>query len=67
LIQSDQRETFNVQQQENRLYYEVAAFKTMIATNDMNECHRRLMHTRTVMELINTVRIQAGIRFSADE
>jgi len=66
-IRSDQRETFNVQQQENRLYYEVAEFETMMKSNDITECHRRLMHTRIVMELINTVRIRAGIRFAADE
>lgn len=39
----------------------------MQISNDMTECPRRLMHTCTVMESINIVRIQAGIRFAADE
>lgn len=59
-------ERFNVQEQENRLYYEVYAFEMLIKNKDFDRMCQRLDTTQTRMEILTKMRLDAKIRFKAD-
>lgn len=60
-------ERFNVQDQENRLFYEVQAFEMMFKNKDVDAMCRQLDITQNSMELLTKVRLNANIRFVADQ
>jgi predicted dehydrogenase len=51
----------------HRMYDEFVAFEKIIATNDFAEMTARLVHSRLVMEIIETAKASANLVFGADE
>lgn len=48
-------------------YFEVLHFKRMMENQDWEGCCRMLDYSMEVMELVHQARLEAGIRFSADQ
>jgi predicted dehydrogenase len=59
-------ENYNVQEESNRLIYEVMTFESLIRNKNYVEMYRLLDITQHRMELMTKVRLKAGIRFDAD-
>ncbi len=60
-------ERFNVQEQENRLFYEIQAFEMMFKNKDYDAMCNHLDITQNSMELLTKVRLDANVRFEADK
>ena len=60
-------ERFNVQEQENRLFYEIQAFEMMLKNKDFEGMCKHLDITQNTMELLTKVRLEANVRFEADK
>lgn len=67
LIQGKEKETFNIQTRDNRLFYEVEAFENILAKKDHTACLHQLEATQLLMDLLTGIRKSAGVRFAADE
>lgn len=62
----DQLEEVNEQVHANRLTYELEAISDMILHEDLDQCYRLLDYSRSVMEVLDKARQDAGIVFRAD-
>ncbi len=57
----------SVKQNDIALYYELKDFVKIIESNDMQACMSLLEYSKSVMEVYETARKKAGIRFLADQ
>ncbi len=57
----------SVKQNDIALYYELKDFVKIIESNDMQACMSLLEYSKSVMEVYETARKKAGIRFPADQ
>lgn len=48
-------------------YFEVKNFKQMMENEDYDGCYRMLEYSCQVMELVHKARLEAGVRFAADQ
>ncbi|MFS0653868.1 Gfo/Idh/MocA family protein [Bacillus sp. 179-C3.3 HS] len=62
----DQVTSLNAQTNANRLFYEVEAFQHIIETKDHDTCYAWLDESRSVMNVLEAARKDAGIVFPAD-
>lgn len=58
---------FNIQEENNRMYYELSDFKTIYETNSYSQCEELLQHSLKVIKLVEKVRREANIFFAADK
>ncbi|WP_087972315.1 Gfo/Idh/MocA family protein [Oceanobacillus rekensis] len=56
----------NAQTKSNRLYYEVAAFQKIYEAKDFERCYDLLDYTKTVVDVLEAARKDAGITYAAD-
>lgn len=59
-------EYFNVQEESNRLIYEVMVFERLIRNKNTVETYRLLDITQHRMKLLTNIRLNAGIHFDSD-
>lgn len=59
-------ETFNNQEEENRLVYEVIAFENMMKNQDFETMEKHLNITQNRMEQLTELRVNAGVKFTSD-
>lgn len=60
-------ERFSVQEESNRLFYEVKAFAQILKNKDFNAMCKQLDVTQERMEILTQTRLNANVRFSADK
>ncbi len=58
--------SYNEQEEDNVLYYELVDFTDIVAKGDMAACHALLEHSLIVSNLVEKARKGAGIVFAAD-
>ncbi|MDX6040695.1 Gfo/Idh/MocA family protein [Scandinavium lactucae] len=58
--------TINIQNQNNRLFYEIETFKHIYSQRDYKSCYALLEHSLQVMDTVEKARKSAGIYFPAD-
>lgn len=51
----------------NNLYYEVKSFKEMFEQSNLDACYKNLMYSNKVIKLVEKLRKDAGIIFTADK
>lgn len=61
-LQSEQQ-TFNENQFDNHMVYEMEAFSDMLSRNAYDECYQTLDHTLMVMKLLTDARLKTGVIF----
>ncbi|WP_196593686.1 Gfo/Idh/MocA family protein [Pectinatus sottacetonis] len=59
-------EAFDGEQYDNRMTDEFIAFNQIYKDNDLSSCYKLLKHSQNVMRVLTNVRINAGIKFAAD-
>lgn len=59
-------ERFNIQEENNRLYYQVRAFEMMFKNKDSNMMKNQLKVVQHRMEVLTQMRLYANVRFLAD-
>lgn len=64
--EGDEVKEFNLQTNDNLLYYELVAFKKMYESQDLNGCYDLLTYSSSVMNVLDNARQSAGIVFPAD-
>jgi len=67
LTQGKEKETFNVNEYDNRLVYEVKAFEEMMNNQDQARMLKQLEFTQNMMVMLTDLRKKSGIKFAADE
>lgn len=60
-------EILNSQQDLNNLFYEVLEFKHMFKNKNFSKCYDNLDYSYTIIKLIESIRLNANIVFSADK
>ncbi|MFC4023571.1 Gfo/Idh/MocA family protein [Oceanobacillus longus] len=63
----DREVRLNAQTKSNRLYYEVAEIQKIHQAKDFERCYDLLEYTKTVVEVLEAARKDAGIIYPADE
>lgn len=58
--------TINIQNESNRLFYEIEAFEHIYSQGDHQSCYALLEHSRQVIDTVEKARKSAGICFPAD-
>lgn len=64
---TDMQQDFDGQQYNSRMTDEFIAFNKIFTMNNLSECHKLLEHSRTVMQVLTDLRLNAGIAFPADK
>lgn len=59
--------SLNLQTTDNRLYYELVAFKEIHQNQDFDRCYQLLDYSRSVVEILVEARKDADIVFAADQ
>lgn len=59
-------ENHNIQKEDNRLVYEIAAFESLYRKKDVEEMNKQLDITQKRMEMLTEIRISAGLVFEND-
>lgn len=60
-------ENHNIQNEDNRLVYEITTFESIIKNRDFEEMKKQLDITQKRMEMLTKIRINSGIYFTADK
>lgn len=66
VVTRDGEETFNEQPNPDRWFYEVQNMTRLVLNDDYEAIYKRLKVTADVIDVIETVRKQAGIRFAGE-
>ena len=64
---NDNVETYNIQEFDNRMIYELIDFENMYHNNNFNQCYKLLNHSLNVVKTAAMARKDAGIVFAADK
>lgn len=67
IITKHQTSTMNLQNDKNNLYYELAVFKEIFNKQDFDYCYNLLLHSNQLLQLLEKLRKDANIIFSADK